>query len=124
MSINTITTTEKKHFEKLALATRSHAISNDRLLELDNYLPTLRHSLRDSKAYVKPLAGAIAINVGCNSKCSYCTICDMPIDNTPINELLMAVDQLADIGVFNMGIAGGEPLLHPDLPQLIQHISS
>ena len=124
METQVLSLDEKKHFENLALATRSHALSYDRLDELDNYLPNLQRSIRESIPYVQPLAGAIAINVGCNSKCSYCTICDMPIDNTPIEDLLMAVDEMADLGVYNMGIAGGEPLLHPEIPKLVEHISS
>ena len=119
---SSITLEEKRHFEQLSLATRSHALDRDRLIELSNYIPNLRLSIQENKPLVKPLAGAIAINLGCNSKCAYCTICDKPIENTPIKDLKYAVDELNRLGVFNMGIAGGEPLLHPDLPELIAHI--
>lgn len=120
----TITQEEKRHFEQLALATRSHALNRDRLDELSNYIPRLQSSISENIALVKPLAGAIAINIGCNSKCSYCTICDKPVENTSLQDLKHAVDELARLGVYNLGIAGGEPFLHPELADLIAHINA
>ncbi len=55
----------------------------------------------------------------CNLACTYCNEFDdfsKPVDTA---EMLRRIDQLADLGTAVVTISGGEPLLHPDLDQII-----
>ena len=67
----------------------------------------------------------IAINERCNLRCIYC----MPEDKSfPTNASLLQtaeinrlVDIVTQLGVSKVRFTGGEPLLHPHLPQMIAH---
>src|SRR5258708_30462373 len=55
----------------------------------------------------------------CNLACTYCNEYDdfsKPVD-TP--EMLRRIDRLGDLGTAVVTISGGEPLLHPELDQII-----
>lgn len=58
----------------------------------------------------------------CNLACAYCNEYDDHSLGVPLPKLLNRVDRLADLGVNVITISGGEPLLHPELDQLITHI--
>lgn len=57
----------------------------------------------------------------CNLACKYCYA--MPFSGRRIDtrRALELIDEMADIGVFNITLAGGEPFLHPDILDLILH---
>ncbi len=57
----------------------------------------------------------------CNLACKYCYA--MPFTGRRIDtgRALELIDEMADIGVFNITLAGGEPFLHPDILKLILH---
>jgi MoaA/NifB/PqqE/SkfB family radical SAM enzyme len=58
----------------------------------------------------------------CNLACGYCNEYDhnsKPIDLEIINSRL---DKLADLGTSIVTISGGEPMMHPELDQIIHHI--
>jgi len=58
----------------------------------------------------------------CNLACGYCNEYDRtskPVDLEIINSRL---DKLADLGTSIVTISGGEPMMHPELDQLIHHI--
>lgn len=60
----------------------------------------------------------------CNLSCTYCNEYDdfsKPIDT---DVMLQRVDHLARLGTRIITISGGEPLLHPDLDQIIARIRS
>jgi MoaA/NifB/PqqE/SkfB family radical SAM enzyme len=55
----------------------------------------------------------------CNLACTYCNEFDdfsKPVDTT---EMFRRIDRLAEMGTSVITISGGEPLLHPDLDQII-----
>jgi MoaA/NifB/PqqE/SkfB family radical SAM enzyme len=58
----------------------------------------------------------------CNIACSYCNEYDHHSPPVPIDEMRRRVDRLSELGVSVITLSGGEPLLHPDLDQLIRHI--
>ena len=60
----------------------------------------------------------------CNLSCTYCSEYDDFSDPVPIEELRRRVDKLAELGTTLIVISGGEPLLHPDLDDLILRIRS
>jgi len=57
----------------------------------------------------------------CNLACKYCYA--MPFSGRRISteRTLELIDEMADIGVFNLTLAGGEPFLHPDILKIILH---
>ena len=58
----------------------------------------------------------------CNLACGYCNEYDRtskPVDLEIINSRL---DKLADLGTSIVTISGGEPMMHPELDQIIHHI--
>ncbi len=60
----------------------------------------------------------------CNIACAYCNEYDDFSRPVPINELKVRTDLLADLGVSIVTLSGGEPMLHPQLDDLIRHIRS
>lgn len=55
----------------------------------------------------------------CNLSCGYCNEYDDYSKPIPIETMLHRVDRLADLGTTVITISGGEPLLHPELDQII-----
>jgi MoaA/NifB/PqqE/SkfB family radical SAM enzyme len=57
----------------------------------------------------------------CNLACKYCYA--MPFSGRRIStdRALELFDEMADMGVFNFTLAGGEPFLHPDILKIILH---
>lgn len=58
----------------------------------------------------------------CNLACAYCNEYDDFSQPVPLPELKKRVDKLAELGTTIITISGGEPLLHPELGDLIRHI--
>lgn len=58
----------------------------------------------------------------CNLACAYCNEYDDFSKPVPLAELKKRVDRLAALGTAILTISGGEPLLHPELDQLVRHI--
>lgn len=57
----------------------------------------------------------------CNLSCGYCTEFDKVSGFIPVAELRTRIDALHRLRVINITLLGGEPLLHPDLPEIIAH---
>jgi MoaA/NifB/PqqE/SkfB family radical SAM enzyme len=60
----------------------------------------------------------------CNLSCAYCNEYDDSSAPVPTEELFRRIDRLASFGTSIVTISGGEPLLHPDLDQIIRRIRS
>ena len=60
----------------------------------------------------------------CNIACAYCNEYDHVSSPVPIDVLVERTDNLADLGVSVITLSGGEPMLHPQLDDLIRHIRS
>lgn len=58
----------------------------------------------------------------CNLSCTYCNEYDDHSDPVPTSELFRRIDRLASMGTSIITISGGEPLLHPDLDEIICRI--
>jgi len=69
-----------------------------------------------------PLLAHLIPTRRCNLACGYCNEYDDHSDPVPIRELITRVDQLADLGTAVITISGGEPLLHPELEEVIRRI--
>ena len=60
----------------------------------------------------------------CNLSCTYCNEYDEISDPVPVEEMYRRVDKLAALGTTLIVISGGEPLLHPQLDDVIARIRS
>jgi MoaA/NifB/PqqE/SkfB family radical SAM enzyme len=58
----------------------------------------------------------------CNLSCTYCNEYDDYSKPVPKETMQERLDQLADLGTTIVTFSGGEPLLHPELDQLISHV--
>src|SRR5947209_14988315 len=58
----------------------------------------------------------------CNLSCAYCNEFDSFSKPVPTTEMLRRIDRLAALGTTIITISGGEPLLHPELDEIIRRI--
>ena len=58
----------------------------------------------------------------CNLSCAYCNEYDDVSKPVPVDEMIRRIDHLARLGTSIITISGGEPLLHPELDQIIARI--
>jgi MoaA/NifB/PqqE/SkfB family radical SAM enzyme len=58
----------------------------------------------------------------CNLDCTYCNEFDDVSKPVPLEEMKRRLDLLAGMGTSIITISGGEPLLHPELDEVIRHI--
>jgi MoaA/NifB/PqqE/SkfB family radical SAM enzyme len=58
----------------------------------------------------------------CNIDCGYCNEYDKVSPPIPADTLRRRIDKLAELGTSVVAFSGGEPMLHPDLDDLIRHI--
>ena len=62
----------------------------------------------------------------CNLKCKHCFMSapSAKHGNPSHEELMDIVDQLAECGVYNVGLTGGEPLIRPDFWQIVDALQA
>jgi MoaA/NifB/PqqE/SkfB family radical SAM enzyme len=60
----------------------------------------------------------------CNLSCAYCNEYDDYSKPVPIETMKQRVDDLSRLGTTIITISGGEPILHPDLDELISYMRS
>jgi len=58
----------------------------------------------------------------CNLACGYCNEYDDVSSPVPLEEMKRRLDMLAGMGTSIITISGGEPLMHPELDEIIRHI--
>jgi len=58
----------------------------------------------------------------CNLSCTYCNEYDDFSKPVPTEQMLRRVDKLGELGTSVVTISGGEPLLHPDLDDIIHRM--
>jgi molybdenum cofactor biosynthesis enzyme MoaA len=72
----------------------------------------------------QPVAAHIIPIRRCNLSCAYCNEYDDRSEPVPTDEMLRRIDKLAALGTGVVTLSGGEPLLHPDLDDIIRRIRS
>jgi MoaA/NifB/PqqE/SkfB family radical SAM enzyme len=70
----------------------------------------------------QPVAAHLIPIRRCNLSCTYCNEYDDRSAPVPTADVLLRIDRLADLGTGVVTLSGGEPLLHPDLDAIINHI--
>jgi MoaA/NifB/PqqE/SkfB family radical SAM enzyme len=78
--------------------------------------------IRALKYQYKPVAAHLIPVRRCNLSCAYCNEFDDHSSPVPTDDVLRRVDRLASLGTGIVTLSGGEPLLHPDLDQIIRRI--
>ena len=58
----------------------------------------------------------------CNLDCAYCNEYDDVSAPVPLEKMFRRIDKLAELGTSLITISGGEPLLHPELDEIIGRI--
>jgi MoaA/NifB/PqqE/SkfB family radical SAM enzyme len=58
----------------------------------------------------------------CNLSCAYCNEYDTHSQPVPTEVMFRRIDRLASFGISIITISGGEPLLHPELDDIIRRI--
>ena len=58
----------------------------------------------------------------CNLSCTYCNEYDDFSKPVPLDEMMRRIDHLGRLGTSIITISGGEPLLHPELDDIIRRI--
>jgi MoaA/NifB/PqqE/SkfB family radical SAM enzyme len=69
-----------------------------------------------------PIQAQIVPMRRCNLSCTYCNEFDDHSAPVPTPEILNRIDHLARLGTTIITISGGEPLLHPELDEIIRAI--
>ena len=93
------------------------------------WLRAVDRRLRESRMFARamasrdhPIVAHIVPVRRCNLACTYCNEFDAVSSPVPLPEMLARVDRLADLGTTIVTISGGEPMLHPDLDEIIRRI--
>ena len=69
-----------------------------------------------------PLLAHIIPMRRCNLACTYCNEFDDFSKPVPIDEMYRRIDKLGSLGTAVVTISGGEPLMHPELDDVIRRI--
>jgi MoaA/NifB/PqqE/SkfB family radical SAM enzyme len=82
----------------------------------------LREVIRALLSSDHPLLAHIIPMRRCNLACKYCNEFDDFSNPVPTETMFRRVDKLAELGTSVITISGGEPLLHPELDEIIRRI--
>jgi MoaA/NifB/PqqE/SkfB family radical SAM enzyme len=99
------------------------------LTKLRRNAKTLHRNLRGARMVTRalastdhPLLAHIIPMRRCNLACTYCNEFDDFSKPVPIEEMYRRVDKLGALGTSVVTISGGEPLMHPELDDVIRRI--
>lgn len=99
------------------------------LIQADLGIERARHAVADRLPQVMrpdPRHLEVAITAHCNLRCKGCRYGRefMPGSQLPYPVVRQLLDDAAAVGMWDVRFYGGEPLLHPDLPRMIEHALS
>ena len=96
---------------------------------LRRYSKAVNRNLRGTKMVLRalastehPLLAHIIPMRRCNLACTYCNEFDDFSKPVPTEEMFRRIDKLGALGTSVVTISGGEPLLHPELDDIIRRI--
>jgi MoaA/NifB/PqqE/SkfB family radical SAM enzyme len=98
-------------------------------IQIERKMHALRFQLRQARVVAKamqsqrhPIVAHIVPIRRCNLACTYCNEYDDFSPPVPLATMLRRIDRLAELGTTVITISGGEPLLHPELDEIIRRI--
>ncbi len=68
-----------------------------------------------------PFLSQMVVTRRCNLGCGYCTEYDRHSEPVPARVLCDRIDHVARLGAYGLELTGGEPLLHPELIDILEH---
>jgi len=68
-----------------------------------------------------PVEAQLIVTRRCNLSCGYCTEYDKTSEFIPLELLEPRIDALHRLRVVNIALLGGEPLMHPRLPEVVAY---
>src|SRR5262249_16092658 len=108
---------------------RKTAIRASASVRLRRVLRFTRTRMRELRMITKallstnhPILVHIIPNRRCNLSCAYSHEYDDFSKRVPLCEVKRRLDILADMGTAIITISGGEPLMHPEIDEVIRHI--
>jgi MoaA/NifB/PqqE/SkfB family radical SAM enzyme len=111
------------------LATQKAKTRASGKVKLQRKLRFLRARARELRMIAKALVSTkhpILVHIipmrRCNLDCGYCNEYDQVSKPVPIEEMKRRLDYLAAMGTSIITISGGEPLMHPELEEVIRHV--
>lgn len=69
----------------------------------------------------KPLQCSLYVTDQCNLDCAYCTEYDNSKPHPSLDDLKRWLTKIADLGTVRVALVGGEPLMHPDIVEVVRH---
>jgi MoaA/NifB/PqqE/SkfB family radical SAM enzyme len=69
-----------------------------------------------------PIWAQLNITWKCNLDCGYCSEYDNSKGHVPTDVAIQRIDKCKELGCVHTDLIGGEPLLHPDVLKLMQHV--
>ncbi len=114
--------------ERLSLRGKLHRISairiaiRKRIAQVKRGLHVARVMSLGMLLTHRPLLVHIVPMRRCNLACAYCNEYDSFSQPVPLDAMLRRIDKLASLGTAIITVSGGEPLMHPELDQIIAHI--
>ncbi len=68
-----------------------------------------------------PIACHLYVTDQCNLDCHYCTEYDNSIPHPSLKDLKRRIRKIRELGCLRIGLQGGEPLLHPDIIEVVRY---
>jgi MoaA/NifB/PqqE/SkfB family radical SAM enzyme len=69
----------------------------------------------------RPLQCSLYVTDRCNLDCAYCTEYDNSRPHPSIDNLKKWVRKIRELGTMRIALVGGEPLIHPDIVELVRY---
>ncbi|MCS6874034.1 MAG: radical SAM protein [Pyrinomonadaceae bacterium] len=89
---------------------------------LSRFIRGVKHTVRAFISTKHPVLVHIVPIRRCNLSCAYCNEYDKTSSPVPIEEMIRRIDRLAALGTSVVTISGGEPMLHPQIYEIIARI--
>jgi MoaA/NifB/PqqE/SkfB family radical SAM enzyme len=87
--------------------------------DFTRFMRELRWVAKGAVSTDHPLMAHIIPIRRCNLSCAYCNEYDTASKPVPTEVMLRRINRLADLGTGVVTLSGGEPLLHPELDEII-----
>lgn len=68
-----------------------------------------------------PFNVQLVVTRRCNLACAYCHEFDHSSEPVPYETLIQRLEKLYELGTFSVTLTGGEPLLHPDIFNIVEY---
>jgi MoaA/NifB/PqqE/SkfB family radical SAM enzyme len=82
----------------------------------------VKHTIKAFVSTKHPVLVHIVPMRRCNLSCAYCNEYDKTSEPVPIDTMLKRIDRLAEMGTSVVTISGGEPMMHPEIYEIIARI--